>query len=274
MIAVIEPLPSAPGPARSRSFGSSVKTDAGYPRATGASPLPVATSRSAWAKRVTESRTRSTRSPRSRKYSATRMAVSGARRRIIALSSLVATTATVLAIAAAPIVSSRNSRTSRPRSPTRATTTVSNASAAASMASSVDLPTPEPAKTPMRWPKQSGVKMSMTRTPVRNAVPTRWRCKAPGVAPGALAASPRSSGGPLSMARARASMLRPRQESWGSIVSGPRRSTASPMPASELRSKGATTTCSRPIRTTSPRRAPAWLRCSMMSPSRAISDRP
>ena len=36
----------------------------------------------------------------------------------------------------------------------------------ASMASSVDLPTPEPAKMPMRWPAQSGVNRSMTRTPV------------------------------------------------------------------------------------------------------------
>ena len=84
----------------------------------------------------------------------------------MALSLLVDTTATVLAMFLWPIVSSRNSRTSRPRSPTSATTTVSKASAAASMASSVDLPTPEPAKMPSRWPKQSGVKMSMTRTPV------------------------------------------------------------------------------------------------------------
>ena len=58
------------------------------------------------------------------------MAVSGARRRIMALSSLVETTATVLAMHSGPIVSSRNSRTSRPRSPTSATTTVSKASAA------------------------------------------------------------------------------------------------------------------------------------------------
>ena len=47
----------------------------------------------------------------------------------MALSSLVATTATVLAMLFGPIVSSRNSRTSRPRSPTSATTTVSKASA-------------------------------------------------------------------------------------------------------------------------------------------------
>ena len=34
------------------------------------------------------------------------------------------------------------------------------------MASRVDLPTPEPAKMPMRCPAQSGVKKSMTRTPL------------------------------------------------------------------------------------------------------------
>ena len=100
----------------------------------------------------------------------------------MALSSLVETTATVLAMHAGPIVSSRNSRTSRPRSPTSATTTVSKALAAASMASSVDLPTPEPAKMPRRWPKQIGVKMSMTLTPVAKAEPTRWRASAGGCA--------------------------------------------------------------------------------------------
>ena len=128
------------------------------------------------------------------------MAVSGARRRIMALSSLVATTATVLAMLS-PIVSSRNSRTSRPRSPISATTTVSNASAPASMASSVDLPTPEPAKTPMRWPKQSGVKMSMTLTPVMKAVPTRCRAMAPASWRRPTGRSPLISGGPPSIAR-------------------------------------------------------------------------
>jgi len=46
-------------------------------------------------------------------------------------------------------------------------TTVSKSGARASIASSVDLPTPEPAKTPMRWPALSGVKKSMTRMPER-----------------------------------------------------------------------------------------------------------
>jgi hypothetical protein len=47
--------------------------------------------------------------------------------------------------------------------------------ACASIARSVDLPTPEPAKTPKRCPMQSGVKISMTRTPVLKCSPTRLR---------------------------------------------------------------------------------------------------
>ena len=56
-------------------------------------------------------------------------------------------------------------------------TTVSNCGARASIASSDDLPTPEPANTPMRCPRQSGVKRSTTRTPVRIGVETRARRK-------------------------------------------------------------------------------------------------
>ena len=108
-------------------------------------------------------------------------AVRGAILRIIGLSSLVATTATDLAMLA-PSVSSMNSRTSRPRSPTRAMTHLSKASARASMDSSVDLPTPEPAKTPSRCPRQRGEKMSMARTPVRKPRCTRSRVIEPGAA--------------------------------------------------------------------------------------------
>ena len=43
------------------------------------------------------------------------------------------------------------------------------------MASKVDLPTPEPAKMPMRCPAQSGVKKSMTRTPLFIGRRTRSR---------------------------------------------------------------------------------------------------
>ena len=219
----------------------------------------------------------STLSPRSRKYSATLMAVSGARRRIMALSSLVATTATDLAMPCGPIVSSRNSRTSRPRSPTSAITTVSNASALASMDRSVDLPTPEPAKTPSRCPWQSGVKMSMTRTPVRNASETRCRCMAGGV----TGAKPEAGGPPAgagfpSAGRPSASTTLPRQEGAGARSSCPRLNTASPRPTEPASSYGATRTPSCVMRTTSPAPAmpPLRLRRDTRSPSRAVSDRP
>ena len=107
------------------------------------------------------------------------IAVFGASRRIIALSSAVETTVTA-SLRFSPSASSRNSRTSRPRSPTSAMTTLSKPGEEASMASMVDLPTPEPAKTPMRWPAQSGVKKSMTRTPLLIGFLTRSRVIAAG----------------------------------------------------------------------------------------------
>ena len=48
------------------------------------------------------------------------------------------------------------------------------------MESKVVLPTPEPAKMPIRWPRQSGVNRSTTRTPVRNGARTRVRLIAGG----------------------------------------------------------------------------------------------
>ena len=66
----------------------------------------------------------STFSPQSRKYSATLIAVFGASRRIIGLSSPVETMA-MARLRSATSDSSRNSRTSRPRSPTSAMTAVS-----------------------------------------------------------------------------------------------------------------------------------------------------
>jgi hypothetical protein len=68
-----------------------------------------------------------------------------------------------------------NSRTSRPRSPTSAITTLSKESALASIERSVDLPTPEPAKMPRRWPRQSGEKISIALTPVLKPFSTRLR---------------------------------------------------------------------------------------------------
>jgi hypothetical protein len=202
------------------------------------------------------------------------MAVPEARLRIIALSSLVATTATVFFILSVPIVSSRNSRTSRPRSPTRAMTTVSKAWAAANMASSVDLPTPEPANTPMRWPKHSGVKMSITLTPVRKEASTRCRDSAGGVTDIAGLPVSGTSGAPPSTGWPSASTTRPFHETSGPMRNRPRRNTGSAMPASKVVSNGATRTLSALICTTSPAFGPWRPRCSTMSPSLAAVDNP
>ena len=73
-----------------------------------------------------------------------------------------------------------NSRTSRPRSPIRPTTTASQVASLASIDSSTDLPTPEPAKMPRRWPRQVVVKTFIDRTPRSMRSPTRPRAWAGG----------------------------------------------------------------------------------------------
>ena len=65
-------------------------------------------------------------------------------------------------------------------------TTVSKPLHPASMPSMVDLPTPDPAKMPIRWPAQSGVKMSMRRTPLFSGFFTRARLRAGGGSPSVL----------------------------------------------------------------------------------------
>ncbi len=64
-----------------------------------------------------------------------------------------------------------NSFTSRPRSPIRPTTITSARVKRAIMPSSTLLPTPEPAKSPMRWPRPTVSKALMARTPVSSG----WR---------------------------------------------------------------------------------------------------
>ncbi len=98
----------------------------------------------------------STRRPWSRKYSATAVATNAAFRRTSAGASLVAQTTTERARPAAPSASSRNSTTSRPRSPTSAITFTSASVCRAICPISVDLPTPEPAKSPRRCPSPDG----------------------------------------------------------------------------------------------------------------------
>ena len=103
------------------------------------------------------------------------MAVFGASRRIIALSSAVETTVIgqlavfaervveKFAHFAAALADQSDDHAVEARARTRA------------WRATVDLPTPEPAKTPMRWPAQSGVKKSMTRTPLLIGRLTRSR---------------------------------------------------------------------------------------------------
>ena len=158
---------------------------------------------------MTESTISSTWSPRSRKYSATAIAVRGARRRIIGLSSPVETTA-IAEWRLSASASSRNSRTSRPRSPTSAITTVSKSGARASIASIVDLPTPDPAKTPMRCPAHRGVKKSTTRMPDLIGLRSRVRLSAGGGSPSiGMTRSPSGSGPAPSIGWPSASIARP-----------------------------------------------------------------
>ena len=127
-------------------------------------------------------------------------------------SSPVARTTTVRARLTASRVSSRNSRTSRPRSPTSATTRTGAAVPRTAIPSSVDLPTPEPAMIPTRWPAPSGTKASRARTPVVSTVSTRRRCRGLGATRSRRSSetcSTSRSGPAPSRGRPRASTIRP-----------------------------------------------------------------
>ncbi len=112
-----------------------------------------------------------------------------------------------------------NSRTSRPRSPTRAITLTSASVERAIIPSSDDLPTPDPAKMPRRWPRPQGTSASSERTPR----PTRSRIGGRVSAGGGEAIMPRacpSSGGPPSSGLPRPSTMRPSSSSDTVIDSG------------------------------------------------------
>ncbi len=98
------------------------------------------------------------------KYSAIAVAVKAARIRTSAGWSEVATTTTEWA-RASPRSRSMNSRTSRPRSPTRPITFTCAVVDLAIIPSREDLPTPDPAKIPSRWPRPQGTRVSRARTP-------------------------------------------------------------------------------------------------------------
>src|SRR5665213_4598776 len=94
----------------------------------------------------------STSRPLSRKNSAMRVATNAALIRTSAGWSEVATTTTERFRPASPRSRSRKSRTSFPRSPTSAITLTSAAVLRAIIPSTVDFPTPDPAKIPTRCP--------------------------------------------------------------------------------------------------------------------------
>ena len=160
---VIEPL--AAHPARSRSLGISEYTLGGYPLVTGGSPLARPISRWAMEKRVRESIISSTSLPLSRKYSAMAVAVFAALFLSRAGLSEVATTTTKRRMPSSPKSRSMNSRTSLPRSPIKAMTLISALVFLANIPMRVDLPTPEPAKIPMRCPLPTVIIPSTAFTP-------------------------------------------------------------------------------------------------------------
>ena len=138
------------------------------------------TSRWAIAKRVTESIISITSAPWSRKCSAIVVAVKAALMRTSAGWSDVATITTERAMPSGPRSRSMNSRTSRPRSPTRQMTLTSADVERAIMPSREDLPTPEPAKMPRRWPRPQGTSASSARTPSETRSVMRGRVKGSG----------------------------------------------------------------------------------------------
>src|SRR6201995_156207 len=177
------------------------------------------TSRCAMAKRVTESIISITFLPWSRKCSAIAVAVKAAWMRTSGGWSDVATTTTEWP-SASPRSRSMNSRTSRPRSPTSAMTLTSAVVERALMPSSEDLPTPEPAKMPRRWPSPHGTRVSRARTPRPTRSEIRGRVRASGGV--ALADRARvSSRSPYSSSGLpRPSMTRPRRPSPTETLKG------------------------------------------------------
>ena len=143
------------------------------------------------------------------------------------------------------------------------------------MASRVDLPTPEPAKMPMRWPAQSGVKKSMTRTPLFIGRFTRSRVMAAGGSASIGTERGPSSRGPRpSTGAPRALITRPFQERCGFSRIGRERNAGLPTPASTRVSKDLIVTPETSILTTSPgdaRPSPLML---TTSPSLRWRDRP
>ena len=159
----------------------------------GGSPTERPISRCAMAKRVTESISSSTSLPSSRKYSATRerqirrLAAHGAG------SSEVATTTTERGALLAEIVLEEFLHFAAAFADQADHRDVGRA-LRASIDISTDLPTPEPAKMPMRWPRHRSAKMLSARTPRssgrRRAARMRGRRRGERIGAGPAAAAP------------------------------------------------------------------------------------
>src|SRR5689334_12051453 len=178
------------------------------------------TSRWAIASRVTESIIRSTSAPESRKCSATVVATSAALMRTSAGWSEVATTTTERA-RASPRSRSMNSSSSRPRSPTRQITFTEAVVARAMEPSRVDLPTPEPAKMPRRWPRPQGTSASRARTPSSSRSLMRGRSIGDGGEPATTRGRQPVISAPPSIGRPSPSSTRPSRASPTATRNGP-----------------------------------------------------
>jgi hypothetical protein len=124
---------------------------------------------------------------------------------------------------------STKSETSRARSPISATITISASAPWAIMSSSTDLPTPEPAITPMRWPTPKVVSALSARTPTSKGSRTGARSSAPPRTPPAGQSWRAAMGGPPSIGRPSPSTARPRKASpTGSMPGLPSGRTRAP----------------------------------------------
>ena len=99
---------------------------------------------------------------------------------------------------------------------------MSAATLRASIDSSTDLPTPEPEKMPMRWPRQTVRNVLSARTPRSSGAPTRMRaCAGGGELRNGYGAGPAGKGPRPSIGSPMALMTRPSQRSEGRTALAP-----------------------------------------------------
>ena len=197
----------------------------------------------------------STLLPWSRNHSAMEVATKAHLRRTRDGSLEVATTTTDFLSPSSPRDSSMKSRTSRPRSPMRQVITTSASEKRAICPIRVDLPTPEPANRPIRWPWPMVSRPSMARTPIEMCLVTRMRLRGSGAVRSTdhSCSSPvRSKLGPPSMGRPRPSTMRPSRPQPQRMEKGlPEGTTSQSGPTPVASPRGMSMTCSSRKPTTS-----------------------